>query len=237
MQSWAEDLLMALEGATTEHAVFHTLERAAQQLGFEHCAYGIRAPLPVTNPRVIMLNNYPTAWQQRYAEAGYIAIDPTVRHCKLSQEPILWCDDVFRDAPSFWADARSSGLRVGWAQSSLDRQGVGGMLTLSRSHEAITDAELKSNQVKMRWLTNLAHLSMARTITPAINKAAYTPLTLRETEILKWSADGKTSSEIAEIMTISVNTVNFHMKNAVIKLNSANKTAAVVRAAVLGLLS
>lgn len=237
MQSWAEDLLMALEGADTEQAVFHTVERAAHQLGFEHCAYGLRAPLPVTNPRVVMLNNYPTAWQQRYSDAGYLAIDPTVRHCRHSQEPILWRDEVFSEVPSFWADARSTGLCVGWAQSSLDRQGLGGMLTLSRSCEVISDAELKAQQMKMRWLTNLAHVSLTRVLMPAINKDTYTPLTMRETEILKWSADGKTSSEIAEIMTISVNTVNFHMKNAVIKLNSANKTAAVVRAAVLGLLS
>ncbi|MBF3912595.1 LuxR family transcriptional regulator, partial [Burkholderia pseudomallei] len=32
-------------------------------------------------------------------------------------------------------------------------------------------------------------------------------------------------------------TVNFHVKNAILKLRTANKTAAVVRAAMLGLLS
>jgi LuxR family transcriptional regulator len=35
---------------------------------------------------------------------------------------------------------------------------------------------------------------------------------------------------------ISVDTVNFHVKNAVMKLKTTNKTAAVVRAAMLGLL-
>lgn len=138
-----------------------------------------------------------------------------------------------------WLDAyaRSSGLRVGWAQSCLDRHGMGGMLTLSRSCEPITDSELEAKQIKMRWLTNVAHVALTRVLTPRLDKGSYIPLTSRETDILKWAADGKTSGEIAEIMTISVNTVNFHVKNAVVKLNAANKTAAVVRAAVLGLLS
>ena len=35
----------------------------------------------------------------------------------------------------------------------------------------------------------------------------------REKEILKWTAEGKTSAEIAIILSISENTVNFHQKN------------------------
>jgi len=62
-------------------------------------------------------------------------------------------------------------------------------------------------------------------------------LTAREVEVLKWTADGKTSGEVSEILCVSENTVNFHVKNAVAKLRTANKTAAVVKAAMLGLLN
>lgn len=61
-------------------------------------------------------------------------------------------------------------------------------------------------------------------------------LTEREIEVLRWTADGKTSADISAILTISDNTVNFHIKNAVAKLGVANKTAAVVKAALLGYL-
>ena len=61
-------------------------------------------------------------------------------------------------------------------------------------------------------------------------------LTAREIEILKWISDGKTSKETSNILHISVDTVNFHMKNAILKLKSTNKTGAVVRALMLGLL-
>jgi DNA-binding CsgD family transcriptional regulator len=62
-------------------------------------------------------------------------------------------------------------------------------------------------------------------------------LTDREIEVLKWSSYGKTSREVSEILIISVNTVNFHVKNAMMKLETANKTATVARASMLGLLS
>jgi len=60
-------------------------------------------------------------------------------------------------------------------------------------------------------------------------------LTLREIEILKWAAIGKTSKDMSSILQISINTVNFHIKNAVLKLETSNKTAAVARAITLGL--
>lgn len=237
MNSWAEDLLTALDNAPTQQGVFATIEKAAKALGFEQCAYGLRTPIPLSNPRVIMLNNYPKGWQERYTQAGYLQTDPTVRHCRKSQSPLIWSDQVFADAQEFWADAQSFGLKVGWAQSSLDVYGGGGMLTLCRSSEPLSQTELDDKQMKMHWLANVAHTAMARAITRAMRDEDQRPLTPKETDILKWCADGKTSGEIAEIMAISVNTVNFHIKNATSKLRSANKTAAVVRAAMLGLLS
>jgi DNA-binding NarL/FixJ family response regulator len=52
----------------------------------------------------------------------------------------------------------------------------------------------------------------------------------REIECLTWSARGKTSPEIAEIVSISKRTVNFHIENACRKLNVATRTEAVVKA-------
>lgn len=46
----------------------------------------------------------------------------------------------------------------------------------------------------------------------------------REKEILRWTAEGKTSAEIAMILSISENTVNFHQKNMQKKINAPNKT-------------
>ena len=53
-------------------------------------------------------------------------------------------------------------------------------------------------------------------------------ITQRECECLSWAALGKTASEIAEILSVSEHTIHFHTKNAINKLDAANKTHAVV---------
>ncbi|MEI7495408.1 MAG: LuxR C-terminal-related transcriptional regulator [Limnohabitans sp.] len=62
-------------------------------------------------------------------------------------------------------------------------------------------------------------------------------LTKREVEILRWTAQGKSSEEIANLLHLSVNTINYHIKKSIAKLDAPNKTAAAVKAAVLGLLN
>jgi DNA-binding CsgD family transcriptional regulator len=61
-------------------------------------------------------------------------------------------------------------------------------------------------------------------------------LTRREREVLAWTACGKTTDEISRILDLSVSGVNFHITNFVSKLDTCNKTAAVARAAQLGIL-
>lgn len=61
-------------------------------------------------------------------------------------------------------------------------------------------------------------------------------LTPREVEVLRWTADGKSAADIAGILSLATDTINFHVKNAVRKLDTPNKTAAVAKAALLGFL-
>ena len=56
----------------------------------------------------------------------------------------------------------------------------------------------------------------------------------REIEALMWAARGKTSEEIALIMSISERTVNFHLNNARDKLGVATRIQAAVKATVAG---
>ena len=61
-------------------------------------------------------------------------------------------------------------------------------------------------------------------------------LSHREIECLTWTAKGKSSWDIAMILEISQNTVNFHMKNAMKKLGTNNRIVAVVKAVRFGLI-
>lgn len=82
----------------------------------------------------------------------------------------------------------------------------------------------------------MAHEGLPRLLVPKLMPEAAAKLTVREIEVLRWTADGKTSSEVGEIMHISERTVNFHVTNTLLKLGAANKTGAAIKAAILGLL-
>lgn len=59
----------------------------------------------------------------------------------------------------------------------------------------------------------------------------------RERDCLFWTAEGKTSEEIAIILGISTHTVNHYLTSATRKLDAANRTHAVTRAIRFGIIS
>lgn len=236
MHRWYEDLMSKVDGARCEKFIYAQLDAAAQSLGFEYCAFGLKIPYPLTRPRVVMINNYSQAWQNRYQSGNYLASDPTVAHGYRSNAPVLWTDDFFSKHQDLWEEAKSNGLCHGWSQSCMDTSGTASLLTLARSKDPISAVELKANVKRMQWLVSVAHLSLSNAYQSGAKEELKSSLTDREIEVLRWSADGKSAGEIAEILSLSKNTIDFHIKNAVSKLQTANKTAAVVRAIMLGLL-
>jgi len=236
MKAWQEIQLQALQTSESEHQLFQIIVSLAAELGFDYCAYGLRLALPLSNPKIVKKSNYPTAWQAQYQAKNYCAVDPTVKHALCSPLPILWTDGLFASTAEFWEEARSFGLRYGWAQSMRDVPGATGMLTLARSDEPLSETELAAKAFKMVWLAQNAHIVLSRRLLPKLLPEADTKLSNREIAVLRWTADGKTSGEIASIMKITERTVNFHISNAATKLNAANKTSAAVKAAMLGFL-
>ncbi|WP_024298126.1 autoinducer binding domain-containing protein [Methylomicrobium lacus] len=236
MNTWQENQLQALQSIQSEQQFFQTLLSFSKELGFDYCAYGLRMPIPVNQPKTVMLNNYPTAWQAQYQAKDYLAVDPTVHHAMRSLMPVIWTDELFSPAGELWEEARSHGLRYGWAQAIHDFHGTAGMLTLARSDEPISATELSAKTFKMAWLTQVAHAGLSRCLAPKLMPEIHVKLSNREISVLRWTADGKTASDIASILRITERTVNFHINNVVTKLNAANKTAAAVKAALLGLL-
>lgn len=236
MQRLQGECLHGLQAARNEEEVFGVTSTMARQLGFDYCAFGLRTPFPLSRPKFFTISNYSPAWQERYQAAGYLRTDPTVLHGATSSAPLVWTDRVFANARDLWEDAHAHGLRHGWAQSCHDPQGMSSLLTLAREDDEIAPGELAAKMAAMSWLVQATHSRMAQLATPRLMPDAGVLLTAREIEVMRWTADGKTSADISAIMTISENTVNFHIKNAVFKLNATNKTAGVVKAAMMGLL-
>lgn len=235
MNAWAADLIDDLRHVEGLEAIFTRIARCARQLGFERCAYGLRRPLPFSNPRLELVNDYDPRWQRRYAEAGYLRVDPTVRHALRSHRPVVWSDALFPAARALWEEACGFGLRVGWSQSRFDADGSVAMLSLARAHEPLAQSEILAAQLQWRLLVDIAHDALSAALATD-TRHAISSLTRREIEVLRWTADGKTSCETGDILGVSEDTVDFHVKNAVRKLGVTTRASAAARAAVLGLL-
>lgn len=237
MDTWREDLFgLLLNTNTTVETSFSAICEYSWKLGFEYVSYGFQSPYPITRPKIFLLNNYPRPWQDHYEKNGYLLTDPTVIHGRRNQDPMVWDDQTFANNILLWHDAQDHGIRSGWAQSCLDINGSGGMLCLCRGSEPLPAEELKSKEMKMRWLVQVAHLNLSRKIVAQEAHACWPSLTPREREVLQWTADGKSALDIADILHLSKGAIDFHLNNCLRKLQSPNKTAAVARAILMGLI-
>ena len=179
---------------------------------------------------------HPDAWKRHYLDAGYLNSDPRIAQARQGTGPFLWNEALVVATPELWGAMLHYGLHQGFTLSVIDQPPGISMLSLIRSGQRpIAVAEVLHTQCDVQRLARLTHDIVGRWVCQ--RQAARLPnLTVREVEVLQWTADGKSAQDIADILELSKNPIDFHIKNSVHKLNAPNKTAAVTRAALLGLL-
>lgn len=74
----------------------------------------------------------------------------------------------------------------------------------------------------------IAHVVLARFSHRAPASVTSSPLTLRESEVLRLIADGKANTEIAAVLNIGLGTVKGHIRDILEKLSAADRTQAAV---------
>ena len=233
--SWRAALLRELNALRDADAVIRSLQPAVTLLGFDYCAYALRAAIPITRFNTICWSTYPEHWREHYRVCGYLAIDPVLQFGQRCVKPMLWSSIATADAP-FWMDARRHGLNHGWSHTIRDHTGIFGTFSLVRRATPITEDELAASEPEMIWLSQRAHASISTLMAEKVLPDAATRLKEVERQTLHWTAEGKTAAEVAAILEMTERNVNFHIRNAITKLNAANKTHAVVKAALLGLI-
>lgn len=216
------------KSAQNEQELFNLISNFSKILGFEYCCYGFRSIHSPTRHNIKIFDTYPADWMRHYQECDYIHIDPTVCRGAHENSLILWHEDSSPKTDLFWNEARDFGLNHGIAQSSWGPHGEFGLLNLGRTETAISTSELEFLKLNIWILTNYTHLSMSNFLRKP-QDGLISKLTMREREILMWTAEGKTSEEIGKILGISDRTVNFHIYNALSKTESRNKIQAAIK--------
>lgn len=229
------ELTEALQSADSVEALLAIAEKYTKSLGFDYFCYGHREHAPYASARLYLQSNYPHIWQNAYEENQFAKKDPTIEHALKSTIPLIWSEKNFTSATSFYEEATSHGIRFGWSQAIRSAEGLS-MLTLSRSADPVSSAELHANMSRLLWFNQVISQALQKFALSEKTQNKPVVLTSREAEVVRWTADGKTSFEISVILGIAERTVNFHLNNVMSKLDTHNKIAATVKAITMNLI-
>ena len=133
---------------------------------------------------------------------------------------------------------RCDGLGSGLGTHGITYAAMGADSTLysvsyTRDGPAVTEGERCAVAWKLRYLNDLV-----RRYCKGLNIFGRDTLVLtnREIEILRWTADGKCANDVAMILGISRNTVNFHLKQIFKKMECNTKLQATTYAAAINVI-
>ncbi|WP_312416965.1 transcriptional regulator SdiA [Pseudescherichia sp.] len=231
--TWRRELLRRFNEMTTADEVYKELESQTQRMEFDYYSLCVRHPVPFTRPKIFLETSYPDTWTTQYYAENYFAVDPVLKPDNFSQGHLPWNDRLFENAQSMWDDARDHGLRKGYTQCLMLPNRATGFLSVSKTSVRGKCLSADEIELSLQLLVQLSMVTLSR-LEEEIVMSPEMKFSKRECEILKWTAEGKTSAEIAMILSISENTVNFHQKNMQKKFNAPNKTQIACYAAATG---
>ena len=234
MEEWQIDTLTALMQSGSLSDVMEVSQRAAKLIGFEHYSWIYTTPVCLSRSSTSTMTSSNDTVHLRIRK-GYYDKAPVLQGCLKSPLPVMWNgwpDDVlFADVREMQEDYRALGRRGGWAQSVVGSFGIRS-IQVAASDGVIDPSDMAHIDPYMRWLALVVHYHLYR----HLEQRHRFQLSNREREVLCWTADGLTAAQVAERLSISASAVNFHLNNAMNALGAPNKTAAVVKAILFGLL-
>lgn len=222
-----------LEADSLDHLVVRT-QRLVEVLGLDKFVFGGYPALAEPGCDPLIMGSYPLAWQERYRQLQFQAIDPCVRHFRTSLYPVVWTPGFFAEpaALSMLEEARCHGIFSGiTCPAPLSSLGYF-CLSVTNGDNIETSAPHMAERVAEIHLLCSFFLEAFRSMR---HEAITTvELTARERQCLSLAAIGCRDSEISEKLRISVRTVVFHLNNARRKLAASNRSQTIARGIALG---
>jgi len=181
----------------------------------------------------VFLNTRPSDYIDHYLARRYIDRDPVVTELRRTLTPFTWSDLRQRRRLSkaelrIIDEAREFDAYDGFIIPIVTRTGSIAIFSPCGHNPNLSPRARSAFEV----LGTYAHCALQRAAAQEqrAGRESVTALTVREREIMRWVAAGKTDDEIGEILTIARETVTTHVENAKIKLNATRRTFAVVQA-------
>ena len=231
-------LRQRLTSATSMDELHAVCRDYSEALGFQHFVYALRVPTHFADARLIMVDGYPPGWVKHYFEQHHFDADPVMAYCAQHVVPMCWSDlslEPGSQAERMMHEAAGFGLRDGVTMPLHSPQGELGILSFAVD-AAPDQARLTCQNALVQIQMVVGYLHEAVRRVSGLHNGDGLGLTAREIECLRWAADGKTSAEIVQLLGLSESTANFHLNNAMRKLDVVNRQHAVAKATLQGLI-
>lgn len=213
--SFAEEFATQLIEIDCPEDLRETLRQASRRLGFDHFALSLEARTSGAHEPEILLHDYPDEWAKVYINFDLAGQDPVRRACDRAFGGFVW-DKIENLIPMTRGDRQM--LAVG------RECGIGNGYTVPRHLPGMARGTCSfvvrpDNFLPEPWLL-VAELIGALALTSAVKISGMARMTVkpklsdRQRECVLWTARGKTASETAIILGISIETVVQHLKIA-----------------------
>jgi DNA-binding CsgD family transcriptional regulator len=235
-----EDYLGRANAATSVKALFkvfvdtvnqHGLDRAIFSLSTEHDDIDTPAQLG-------LIHNYPRDWMEYYFEKGFDRIDPVLIHASQKVGMFEW-----KEIPRYLDLRKKQRLCLNLGEEAGLHNGLGILMRGPCNQTAGIALACSEKKDSFDGAVDLVsaycnhyYVSYKRLNERPAPAGPNLFLTDKERDILSMVARGKSDAMIARKLHMSVHTVDSHMRKIFRKLETNNRTMAVVKALARGLI-
>jgi DNA-binding CsgD family transcriptional regulator len=228
-----------LSAVTSLEEVFTALEHVTHEFSLRHITL-----LSLQNPdeeflsRMAVKTTLPEAYVAEFDRRRLLQKCPVVPIIAKTKLPFCWTISDSAQVRGFEIDPVMAELQKRYdlitsvAMTLFSLDGERYIMRFDGARPRLSQWEL--NEIGMIMLHAFDMLDQ---INRTARKTSPSPLTARELEVVRWTAQGKTSAEIGRILGLSDHTVNAYMTNAIKKLDCVNRTQLVAKAMRLRLIA
>ncbi len=238
-----EDFILKTREAYSAETLLATFGRYISQKGFSASAFVLLTD-HYSDVRTLeegmLHSNFQQDWLLHYSENSFFEYDPMIAFARRSNRPFKWFLDAnekqfAKDQVKVLASLRDAGYKDGMIVPIYLPGGRVIFCALGAK-----DGKLPMSPGEMVEMGYICHQVYDRfsQLADVKSKASEPPvLSPREKDVLYWSAQGKNNADIAEIMGVSIHTVDTMLRRSYKKLNVSNRISAVLKSITLGLIS
>lgn len=211
-----------------------------QEMDFAIASAALVVDNPGEEPLVATVGNTPKGYEDAHRDHADVKRDPVIKRLKAMSVPFIYDQDLYvtEGAGDLWERQAPYGFRTGIAVALHLPGHKHFLLGVDRDSDLPKDDERLTRMLAdLQFLAVHAQDAAQRLlIQPPSGMTDVPRLTPRELDVLRLTRDGKSAWVAGKILSVSENTINYHLQNIHRKMNTSSKHQAVLRAMALGLI-